>query len=167
MRYNPKSTQWMVVWRLCRTYSSSVWQHPNGNRNVAYLDNWNAKRNLNLNWIENDWNEHCRFVAVRNFLYSPASAGVSFAHCFIHVPIILPTSVNSGESAINFWWVIIFISQASWRKYLSSSSVILAFCTISSLIVRFAYPARSKWVIRLVKSVSIFAPRVWRERRGR
>jgi hypothetical protein len=47
----------------------SVWQNPNGNRNVPYL-NWNdAKRNLNLNWFENDWNENYRFAAVRNSLY--------------------------------------------------------------------------------------------------
>jgi len=47
----------------------SVWRNPNGNRNVACLDRNDAKRNLNLNWCENDWNDICRFAAVcKSFL---------------------------------------------------------------------------------------------------
>ena len=38
-------------------------------RNVAYLDRNDSKRKLNLNRFDNDWNDNCRFLAVR--------------HCFI------------------------------------------------------------------------------------
>ncbi len=49
----------------------SVWRNLNGNRNVAYLDRNDAKRNLNLNWYENDWNDICRFAAVRKSRPAP------------------------------------------------------------------------------------------------
>jgi len=45
-----------------------VWQNPNGNRNVPYLNRNDSNRKLNLNWIDNDWNDVCRFAAVRNWL---------------------------------------------------------------------------------------------------
>jgi hypothetical protein len=51
-------------------YIGSVWQNRNGNRNVPYLNRNDSKRNLNLNWIDNDWNEIYRFAAVRNSLHS-------------------------------------------------------------------------------------------------
>jgi len=38
----------------------------NGNRNVPYLNKDDSKRNLNLNWWNNDWNPIYRFLAVRN-----------------------------------------------------------------------------------------------------
>ena len=38
-------------------HTGSVWQNRNGNRNVPYLNRNGSKRNLNLNWIENDWND--------------------------------------------------------------------------------------------------------------
>lgn len=50
-------------------FGGSVWRNSNGNRYVAYLNYYDAERNLNLNWYENDWNGNCRFLAVRNFLY--------------------------------------------------------------------------------------------------
>ena len=37
----------------------------NGNRNVPYLNRNVSKRNLNLNWFDNDWNSDYRFLAVR------------------------------------------------------------------------------------------------------
>ncbi|MDP2364065.1 MAG: hypothetical protein Q8M94_09880 [Ignavibacteria bacterium] len=38
--------------------------------------NWNdVKRNLNLNWFDNDWNENYRFAAVRNSLCFPPYLG--------------------------------------------------------------------------------------------
>ncbi|MCX6786408.1 MAG: hypothetical protein NTU85_01135 [Candidatus Kaiserbacteria bacterium] len=40
----------------------------NGNRNVPYLNRNDSKRNLNLNWWNNDWNSDYRFLAVRHFL---------------------------------------------------------------------------------------------------
>lgn len=42
-----------------------------GNRNVLYAYENSDKRNLNLNWDNNEWHENCRFLAVRNFLLSP------------------------------------------------------------------------------------------------
>lgn len=53
-------------------FGGSVWQNLNGNRNCPYLNRNGSKRNLNLNWIDNDWNEICRFAAVRNSLRSPS-----------------------------------------------------------------------------------------------
>lgn len=36
----------------------------NGNRNVPYLNRWNDKRKLNLNYYDNRWNDNCRFLLV-------------------------------------------------------------------------------------------------------
>jgi len=53
----------------------------NGNRNVPYLNRNDAKRNLNLNWWNNDWNGNCRFLAVRHCHdFSRPSVGGSFAY---------------------------------------------------------------------------------------
>ena len=38
----------------------------NGNRRVPYLNRNNAKRNLNLNNWDGNWNANYRFLAVRN-----------------------------------------------------------------------------------------------------
>lgn len=46
----------------------SVWRNFNGNRNVPYLWNDADKRNLNLNWYDNDWNDNYRFLASRQSL---------------------------------------------------------------------------------------------------
>lgn len=56
---------------MIRHTNSSIWTNRDGNRNVPYLDNWNGKRKLNLNWFENRWNDNCRFAAVRNCLPAP------------------------------------------------------------------------------------------------
>lgn len=53
----------------------SVWQNPNGNRNVPYLDWDSVERKLNLNWLENDWNAEYRFVAVCNIFCFPSCLG--------------------------------------------------------------------------------------------
>ncbi len=51
----------------------------NGNRNVPYLDKDDRKRNLNLNWWDNDWNDNYRFLAVRHCHdFSRPSVGGSF-----------------------------------------------------------------------------------------
>lgn len=39
----------------------------NGNRNVPYLNRNDSKRNLNLNWWDNDWNANYRFLGVRHY----------------------------------------------------------------------------------------------------
>lgn len=59
-------------------YIGSVWQNRNGNRNVPYLNRNGSKRNLNLNWTDNDWNEIYRFAAVRNSLHSERYRSVFF-----------------------------------------------------------------------------------------
>ena len=56
----------------------SVWQNPNGNRNVPYLNRNGSERNLHLNWVDNRWNDNCRFAAVRNCLCFPVRYGVLF-----------------------------------------------------------------------------------------
>lgn len=37
----------------------------NGNRYVSVLNTNDSKRNLNLNNWDDEWNAHCRFLAVR------------------------------------------------------------------------------------------------------
>ncbi len=57
----------------------SLWQNRNGNRYAPYLNRNGSKRDLNLNWVDNDWDEICRFAAVRNSLhFSPRFCGVEF-----------------------------------------------------------------------------------------
>lgn len=77
-------------------YIGSVWQNRNGNRNVPYLNRNGSKRNLNLNWIDNDWNENYRFAAVRNSLHSERYRSVFFyrdvSTCRFHPPSIFPIS---------------------------------------------------------------------------
>lgn len=41
------------------------WQNPNGNVYVPYFYRNDSQRNLNLNWIDNDFNSHCRFLVAR------------------------------------------------------------------------------------------------------
>lgn len=43
----------------------SVCVDSGGNRYSPYLNQNSRDRNLNLNWIDNDWNENCRFLAFR------------------------------------------------------------------------------------------------------
>jgi len=43
----------------------SVWQNQNGYRHVPYLGRNGSRRHLGLNWLGDDWNEICRFAAVR------------------------------------------------------------------------------------------------------
>lgn len=71
----------------------------NGNRNVPYLSRNDSKRNLNLNWWDNDWNSNYRFLAVRNF-YSFSRDSLSrvlFKSCFFQPPNIFPISEKFSE----------------------------------------------------------------------
>ena len=62
----------------------------NGNRNVPYLWNDDDKRNLNLNYFENDWNENYRFAAVRNdYFFTALKIGRIFLRDFL-----FPTAHN-------------------------------------------------------------------------
>jgi len=46
-------------------FKGSVCVNSNGNRCVAYLNRNDSKRNLNLNRVDNRWNDNCRFLARR------------------------------------------------------------------------------------------------------
>ncbi len=58
------------------------WRDSDGNLYVPYLNDWNGERNLNLNYLENDWNGNYRFLAFRNSLF----------HC-----LFLPTAKHSAD----------------------------------------------------------------------
>ena len=62
----------------------------NDNRNVPCLNKDDSKRNLNLNWWDNDWNGNYRFLAVRHChdFSRPAWAGVLLTICRRHPPSI-------------------------------------------------------------------------------
>ena len=100
----------------------SVWQNPNGNRNVPYLNRNGAKRNLNLNWIENDWSGIYRFAAVRKSFHFPARLRRVYFKDFIHPPSIFPISSNLSESKIYFLLSKDFISHATCKKNFSKSN---------------------------------------------
>lgn len=126
IKYNPKSIQGVVDWKmLC-----IILLDDNRNRNVAYF-NWNEKSQrwvLNFNWVDNNFNRNDRFVCPRYCLLTPPYlGGVSFISCFCQPPNILPASTKGVEIAVNCLLSKAFNSQANCRKYLSVSSLILAF----------------------------------------
>lgn len=43
----------------------SVWTVSSGNRRIPYLDESDSERSLYLNWYDFDWDDGCRFLAVR------------------------------------------------------------------------------------------------------
>jgi hypothetical protein len=47
-------------------YIGAAWRDDRDDARVPYLDRNGSKRNLNLNWLENDWNDVCRFAALSN-----------------------------------------------------------------------------------------------------
>jgi len=63
----------------------SVWRNWNDNRHVPYLSSNAGKRNLNLNWLDNRWDEHYRFAAVRMsfHLVNGLSRGEPIARCLL------------------------------------------------------------------------------------
>lgn len=65
------------------TAADEFWHHT-GNRNFAYLNRNDAKRNLNLNYLENDFNDNWRFAVVRQQFTFPSSplAGMFFPTLF-------------------------------------------------------------------------------------
>jgi len=144
-----------------------IWQNPNGNHNVPYLDNWSDKRKLNLNWLDNDWNENCRFLAFRKFLYSSASSGSFFFVSLIHPPSILPISSRSAETAMYLLLSTALICQAICRKNFAKSSLEFAF-TRSGSFELFAKLADTKTSsIVSTNNKSIFAPSENRELLGK
>lgn len=81
-----------------------VWRNPNGNLNCPILNENDDKRNLNLNNVQNRWNDNYRFLASRHCL-----------HCarLIQPPSILPISTKFSESRRNLLFEMAFTSQAS------------------------------------------------------
>lgn len=51
--------------------AGSRWQNSDGDWNVAYLDRNGDKRDLNLNWLHNDFNPNYRFLVSRQSLHTP------------------------------------------------------------------------------------------------
>lgn len=43
----------------------SSWMNRNDNQLVPYLVYYGDDRRLNLNYYDNDWNDNCRFLALR------------------------------------------------------------------------------------------------------
>ena len=85
--------------------AGSRWQD-SGNWHVAYLNRNGDKRNLNLNWIHNDFNSNCRFLVSRQSLHdTPVHvAGVSFCGgsiLRIQPPNIMPADESLWESCAN------------------------------------------------------------------
>ena len=63
-----------------------IWRDSDGNRHVPYLNRWNDdRRNLNLNYLENDWNGNYRFLAVRNFYHFSLDNFISGEFCLLFV----------------------------------------------------------------------------------
>jgi hypothetical protein len=85
-----------------------------GNRNVAYLWNDDNGRNLNLNWIDNDWNGNYRFLAVRKFLRVFLNALILWMGV-VSFAVFLPVSeVFSNFVQGNGQGCIFFMIQASY-----------------------------------------------------
>ena len=51
--------------------NSSVWRNWYGNRNVAYLDSNDDRRNLDLDWFEDNWNSNDRLLRPCYSLFLP------------------------------------------------------------------------------------------------
>ena len=59
----------------------------NGNRNVAYVNANENGLNLNWNWLDNRWNQSCRFLVVRKSLLPSTSNGAGF-----RLQLLFPTA---------------------------------------------------------------------------
>ena len=46
-------------------FLGTVCRDAHGNRRVPVLDCWDGERKLDLAWFDDDWNDVCRFAAVR------------------------------------------------------------------------------------------------------
>lgn len=110
--------------------TSHIWLNRDDNRNVAYLNRNGSERNLNLNWYDNEWNDNCRFLAVRNsFRFSEQLfARFYLITCFIQPPNILPISLKGSDMLIYFLLSKNLISQDIFRKNFSRSNLLKAFC---------------------------------------
>jgi len=100
----------------------------NDNRCVAVLYEDTDGRNLNLNWFDNDWNDNCRFGAVRKSLhFSPNYLGeFCFVSCPFHPPSIFPISSIFSERKAYFLVSNDFVSHKIIRNILSVSFFLIA-----------------------------------------
>jgi len=135
-------------------------QNSDSNVCVAYLDNWNDKRKLNLNLRDNRWNRNYRVLAFRKSLYSPAYCGSFFFSSFFQPPSILPTSSSSAEIWINFLLSSTFNCQAICKKNFARSSLIFAFSRIGNLFSREEWAEIKRSSLVSSRCKSIFRPRV-------
>ncbi len=76
---------------MAMTVRGTNMQRVHDNRNVAYLNGNSENRNLNVNWFENDWNDNCRFAAVRNFIRRKAvyASHLAFYRFLLLAPRVL------------------------------------------------------------------------------
>ena len=95
------------------SYSSSG--KVNGNCHVPCLNRDDSKRNLNLNWWDDDWNDDYRFLAVRydHGFSRDIFSGVLFMRCRFQPPSILPVSARCSFIWIYFLLSSAFISHAN------------------------------------------------------
>lgn len=123
------------------------------------------RRSANLNWFENDWNDNYWFAFVRYSLHSLLflCGRVSFSTFLIHPPSMRPMLLSGSEKMIYFRLSNTLSSQVSWRKNFSISNLPLAFKSIGSFCVRLIAPATNNNSMVSIKSVSIFAPSVYRD----
>ncbi len=91
---------WWHGWRFSQGSVAKIL----GNRNVPELNKDGSKRNLNLNWWNNDWNPVYRFLAVRYFHdFSRPSTGGSFV-----LQLLAPSAEHPADFCEMFRQVCIF-----------------------------------------------------------
>ena len=138
----------------------SQWRNSNRNRNVPYLNEWNSKRKLDLNWFENDWNEDCRFLAVRNSLHFSAPRWAEFSFCVFlnQPPNCRPTSFNSSDRVRYFLSSSACIPQVICNKNLIVSSFREASSRNANLLFDCKAPKINS--ITSINNRSIFIPKL-------
>lgn len=120
---------WWYRWRFVYT----LWRNDDGNLYVPYANCNPNDRNLNANWVENDWDTNDASLLVRNCLHSSAICGSFVLSCRNQPPNILPISSNFSEIKAYLLLSKDFISHASLRKNFNKSTLIIAFLTVISL----------------------------------
>ncbi len=106
--------------------SASAWRNWNGNRNVPYLSRNAEERNLNLNWLDNRWNAHYRFAAVRkslHFVFLSHAVNSPPRVCLSQPPVIRPISCKRSANAAYFFSSRALTSHAICTNTLRRSSL--------------------------------------------
>ncbi len=70
--YRPANFRELLTWMLANWNGKDAvvalgqaWRDSDGGLFVPYLDDWRGERDLSLDYLENDWCGHCRFLAFR------------------------------------------------------------------------------------------------------